>query len=259
VLDTLTGGRKTRSAWAGLLVAASIVLVAAAGPDANAAGSSGGPGAHQHARAEKPVSQMETKTAAQETKSDPWWLSRVNPKYKDKSQAYEFNCMECARTTAEFIEGRQAGAAAPYRGELSYDGIRKNFLKQKALIEKATGQKFKYFANPKAIEKRLKDAEDGAHGWVIGGWVQPDWRMMEHGFNVVNDNGKIVYLDGQRGVEADPRRLGPHVYRQWQFLMAPGRAQKLPEPQNEPAPVGGTAKSPNAGWFGNSLWTWWTK
>ncbi|GLY83558.1 toxin glutamine deamidase domain-containing protein [Actinoallomurus iriomotensis] len=63
----------------------------------------------------------------------------------------------------------------------------------------------------RAVEHAMKAAGDGARGMLLVGRSGND---IDHVFNVVNRNGRIVYLDGQKGAQATP----PDRFRSLQFL-----------------------------------------
>ncbi|MFB9835384.1 WXG100-like domain-containing protein, partial [Actinoallomurus acaciae] len=62
-----------------------------------------------------------------------------------------------------------------------------------------------------AVEHAMKAAGDGARGMLLVGRSGND---VDHVFNVVNRNGRIVYLDGQKGEQATL----PERFRSLQFL-----------------------------------------
>ena len=69
-----------------------------------------------------------------------------------------------------------------------------------SVLEKQYGTKFQNVSGPNNIIEQMSNAGTGARGIVFGSYGpgQPG-----HVFNVVNQNGKIRFLDGQIGKTED--------------------------------------------------------
>ena len=106
-------------------------------------------------------------------------IRNVNP---TKAQT---NCANCTVATDAALSGRRASALP-------------SNAKNSTVLERYFGGKFRPVSSQAAIESKMIAAGDGARGIVLGG------RNSGHGhvFNVVNQGGKIRFLDGQTGKQA---------------------------------------------------------
>ncbi|MCX8589010.1 toxin glutamine deamidase domain-containing protein [Gilliamella sp. B3801] len=112
----------------------------------------------------------------------------VNPGYPTEGRTH--NCVNCAIATDATLGGNPA-SALPIN---SKNGV------SISVLEKQYGTKFQNVSGPNNIIEQMSNAGTGARGIVFGSYGpgQPG-----HVFNVVNQNGKIRFLDGQTGKAAD--------------------------------------------------------
>ncbi|WP_075508691.1 toxin glutamine deamidase domain-containing protein [Gilliamella sp. App2-1] len=112
----------------------------------------------------------------------------VNPGYPIEGRTH--NCVNCAIATDATLGGNPA-SALPIN---SKNGV------PISVLEKQFGTKFQNASRPNNIIEQMSNAGSGARGIVFGSYGpgQPG-----HVFNVVNQNGKIRFLDGQTGKAAD--------------------------------------------------------
>ncbi|OCG22604.1 toxin glutamine deamidase domain-containing protein [Gilliamella sp. App4-10] len=112
----------------------------------------------------------------------------VNPGYPIEGRTH--NCVNCAIATDATLGGNPA-SALPIN---SKNGV------PISVLEKQFGTKFQNVSGHNNIIEQMSNAGPGARGVVFGSYGpgQPG-----HVFNVVNQNGKIRFLDGQTGKAAD--------------------------------------------------------
>jgi len=118
----------------------------------------------------------------------------ANPK------GYTKNCINCAIATDATLAGRPASAL---------------FGKPVGLevLEKEFGGKFQPVRGPGDVRKILSESGNGARGIVAGESLTDN---PGHVFNVVNDNGKIRFIDGQKG---DDGIITFHTHEKFQLLI----------------------------------------
>jgi filamentous hemagglutinin len=109
----------------------------------------------------------------------------VNPGYPAAGRTQ--NCVNCSIATDATLSGNPA-VSLPSNGPINI-----------STLENLYGGRFGYAATNSEIEQQMLNAGNGARGIVFGSRGPSD---AGHVFNVVNQNGKVRFLDGQTGAPA---------------------------------------------------------
>ncbi len=119
-------------------------------------------------------------------------LAKKLPSIRDVNKAGgdTDNCGNCAIATDATLGGNPASAL---KGGAVYPGV----------IEKHFGRKFVSFPSLSSIGDAVLDEGKGTRGIIFG---SKNSDQMGHYFNVVNQNGKVRFVDGQTGKAADTSR-----------------------------------------------------
>ena len=138
--------------------------------------------------------------------------------WKTNIKEGKFNCANCAMAVDRTLGGNPA-SALPWTyikkiingkvvNKISYeDGT---FL---TILEKEYGKKFIKNMSPDKIRQMIKPGQRGiVYGYIKG-------RDMGHVFNVVNENGVIKFLDGQKAVKSiTDTQKADLIYDIYEFL-----------------------------------------
>jgi RHS repeat-associated protein len=112
----------------------------------------------------------------------------INP--HPASDGGNLNCVKCAIAVDVTLSGRPAQALPHMAAKTFEEGV--------SILETTLGGKMIQSSRGDIIY-RMNRAQDGARGVVIG---YKQGAVYSHAFNVVKQNGKVVFLDGQRGGKA---------------------------------------------------------
>jgi Papain fold toxin 1, glutamine deamidase len=128
-------------------------------------------------------------------------IRNVNP--HDLHGGGGLNCVKCSIAVESTLSGRPAQALPGLAS--------KTFAGAKKILEETYGSELVSMPSRKAIVDVIADSGNGARGIVIG---YKKGQSFSHAFNVVNQDGKIRFLDGQIGTAA----RNVHKYDQFWFI-----------------------------------------
>jgi hypothetical protein len=134
---------------------------------------------------------------AETVRRDYPWLTRINPLY-GKGGDFATNCMLAAIYTDRTLEERSGPGGEPVHYQVSPSGVSPD-EHLRAYRDRAPVPVRDYAS----IVAAMTQAGPGARGLVVVGTAGSD---IDHVFNVVHDRNGVVFLDGQRGTQADPPR-----------------------------------------------------
>jgi hypothetical protein len=130
----------------------------------------------------------------------------------------KFNCANCAMAVDRTLGGNTASALPwTYRKVIKngkeVDEISYNYGTDLRVLEKEYGKKFIKNMTPDKIKQMLKPGQRG----IVFGYI--NGRDMGHVFNVVNENGVIKFLDGQKAVKSTTdKQKADLIYDVYEFL-----------------------------------------
>lgn len=138
--------------------------------------------------------------------------------WKTNIKEGKFNCANCAIAVDNTLAGRPASALPWTYIKRIRDGKVVNLITYKegtalTVLEKEYGKKFIKNMAPDKIRQTLKPGQRGiVFGYIYG-------RDMGHVFNVVNENGVIKFLDGQKKVKmTTDTQKADLIYDIYEFL-----------------------------------------
>ena len=113
-------------------------------------------------------------------------------------EAFQMNCTRCVVATDSSLGGAPASAMPLPAGQQGASVMD---------VATATGRSWENTGSYGDIAQRVAAEGDGARGIVFG--ARPD---VGHVFNVINDNGTVVFLDGQTGAFAHLEKFDQLMY-----------------------------------------------
>jgi hypothetical protein len=138
--------------------------------------------------------------------------------WKTNFKEGKFNCANCAMAVDKTLGGNPASAIPwTYRKVIKngkvVDEISFNYGTDLRVLENEYGKKFIKNMTPDKIKQTLKPGQRGiVYGYIKG-------RDIGHVFNVVNENGVIKFLDGQKAVKrTTDTQKADLIYDIYEFL-----------------------------------------